>query len=399
VTPATATLNTGDSLSFSASVSGYGGVSQGVTWSCSSGSIAANGSFTAPSQAGSITIIATSVQDPTKIGIATVKVKGWALKWKKDIIYVGTKELAEVDAQGMHVTLVDHLGSPRFQVNQAGTVEAEQKFLPFGESLANPATAGMFAKGFTNHEQTDPSGLIYMQARFYAPWYGRFLSPDPARDQHFEETQSWNIYSYVQNNPTMKIDPTGMIGEEIPLITSLITRYFSSSSSSSGQNQGLSSRTVFTDVHGTFSSAGWQNEINHGGGTAEKDKSALGGYVISYKDDVGQRFGVAHAEPGSEGAAEVSPGDAIGRYASPTNGFSSGDHAHLFVKDGSTPKDPSDHMHVKDQKVTTPWQQKDKLHPKPHGGVDVKSVPKKSVKPKKHTPLAPKPKPKDPEGK
>ncbi|MBI1754259.1 MAG: hypothetical protein HYR61_16970, partial [Acidobacteria bacterium] len=45
-------------------------------------------------------------------------------------------------------------------------------------------------KGFTNHEQTDASGLIYMQARFYAPWYGRFLSPDPARDQHFEQTQS-----------------------------------------------------------------------------------------------------------------------------------------------------------------------------------------------------------------
>ncbi len=48
-----------------------------------------------------------------------------------------------------------------------------------------------------------------MQARFYAPWYGRFLSPDPARDQHFEETQSWNIYSYVRNNPTMNIDPDG----------------------------------------------------------------------------------------------------------------------------------------------------------------------------------------------
>lgn len=59
-------------------------------------------------------------------------------------------------------------------------------------------------------EQTDPSGLIYMQARFYLPMYGRFASPDPARDQHFEQTQSWNIYSYVQNNPTMMIDPTGM---------------------------------------------------------------------------------------------------------------------------------------------------------------------------------------------
>lgn len=65
----------------------------------------------------------------------------------------------------------------------------------------------------TESEQTDPSGLIYMQARFYLPMYGRFASPDPARDQHFEETQSWNIYSYVQNNPTMMIDPTGMVAD------------------------------------------------------------------------------------------------------------------------------------------------------------------------------------------
>lgn len=50
-----------------------------------------------------------------------------------------------------------------------------------------------------------------MQARFYLPIYGRFASPDPARDQHFEDTQSWNIYSYVQNNPVMSIDPTGMV--------------------------------------------------------------------------------------------------------------------------------------------------------------------------------------------
>ncbi len=49
-----------------------------------------------------------------------------------------------------------------------------------------------------------------MQARFYLPMYGRFASPDPARDQHIELTQSWNIYSYVRNMPTMRIDPTGL---------------------------------------------------------------------------------------------------------------------------------------------------------------------------------------------
>lgn len=129
------------------------------------------------------------------------------LVWTRDIVYVGTREVGEIDPSGLHITQVDHLGSPRLLSDRNGALEDEQKYLPFGQYLDGSQKT---AKGFTNHEQTDPSGLIYMQARFYAPWYGRFLSPDPARDQHFEETQSWNIYSYVQNNPVMKIDPTGM---------------------------------------------------------------------------------------------------------------------------------------------------------------------------------------------
>jgi RHS repeat-associated protein len=135
-----------------------------------------------------------------------------ALVWKSEMVYLGTKEVAEFDAIGMHVTHVDHLGSPRMVTNAAGKLESAQKYLPFGETL-DQIGAISTRKGFTNHEQTDPSGLIYMQARFYAPQFHRFLSPDPARDQHFEETQSWNIYSYVQNMPVMKTDPTGMMAE------------------------------------------------------------------------------------------------------------------------------------------------------------------------------------------
>ncbi len=131
------------------------------------------------------------------------------LTWKKDIVYVGTKEIAEVDATGTMITFVDHLGSPRFSWKGGTTPIMKQKFLPFGETL-DTTNSGKFAKGWTNHEATDASGLIYAQARFYLPWMGRFASPDPARDQHFEETQSWNIYSYCQNNPIMSTDPTGM---------------------------------------------------------------------------------------------------------------------------------------------------------------------------------------------
>lgn len=143
---------------------------------------------------------------------ATFTKTGSTLAWKRDIIYVGTKEVAEVDTTGTEITLVDHLGSPRFGWRGSGA-PVKQKFLPFGEALADTTSASKFGKGFTNHEQTDASGLIYMQARFYLPMFGRFGSPDPAQDQHFELTQSWNIYSYVQNNPTMKIDPMGLAEE------------------------------------------------------------------------------------------------------------------------------------------------------------------------------------------
>lgn len=132
-----------------------------------------------------------------------------AVVWKRDIFHLGTREAAEVDAAGMHVTQVDHLGSPRVITGPTGTLEGTQKYLPFGELLEQSGTFKT-AKGFTNHEQTEASGLIYMQARFYLPWYGRFASPDPALDQHFTESQSWNIYAYVRNNPVMSTDPTGM---------------------------------------------------------------------------------------------------------------------------------------------------------------------------------------------
>ncbi|HEU5115138.1 MAG TPA: RHS repeat-associated core domain-containing protein [Isosphaeraceae bacterium] len=220
ITPATVTLPLGGQATFSASVSGGSSPSQAVTWSVvgsGAGTITAAGAYTAPSAPGTYTVKAVASQDGLSAGTAKVTVQGWVLKLKKDILYVGTKEVAEVDASGKTwVTFEDHLGSPRYQWDGTAVTGIDgvhliaQKYAPFGEYLNDPTTQAQFAKGFTNHEQTDPSGLIYMQARFYAPMYGRFLSPDPARDQHFEQTQTWNIFSYVRNQPTMQIDPTGM---------------------------------------------------------------------------------------------------------------------------------------------------------------------------------------------
>jgi RHS repeat-associated protein len=213
------TVKSGQNQVFTASVTGPGTPSQTVAWSVvksNGGTITQDGIYSAPTNSGDFTVKATSVQDPACSATVRIHVPGWVLRWKKDIVYVGTKEVAEVDsADKTWVTFDDHLGSPRLIWDgtanpMKGTNLIEQKFMPFGESLADPTTALKFAKGFTNHENTDASGLIYMQARFYSPWFGRFLSPDPGNDQHFEDTQKWNIYSYCGNDPTMRIDMNGM---------------------------------------------------------------------------------------------------------------------------------------------------------------------------------------------
>lgn len=73
VSPSTATGST----TFAATVAGTSSPSQVVTWSTTGGSINSGGAFTQPAATGSIqtiTITATSAQDPTKSGTATVTI-------------------------------------------------------------------------------------------------------------------------------------------------------------------------------------------------------------------------------------------------------------------------------------------------------------------------------------
>lgn len=63
--------------------------------------------------------------------------------------------------------------------------------------------------GYTGHVQLDRSGFIHMQGRLYDPVLGRFLSPDPVV-LNPANSQNWNRYSYVLNNPTKYVDPTGL---------------------------------------------------------------------------------------------------------------------------------------------------------------------------------------------
>ncbi|MDP9171087.1 MAG: RHS repeat-associated core domain-containing protein [Acidobacteriota bacterium] len=113
----------------------------------------------------------------------------------------------------------DHLGSTRLVTNAGGVVGCHD-YLPFGEEVpANWGRSGAPCYGqsdtavkFTGQERDGETGLDNFVARHMTGAQGRFLTPDPLGNfvASAGNPQSWNMYSYVRNNPLAYIDPSGM---------------------------------------------------------------------------------------------------------------------------------------------------------------------------------------------
>ncbi len=105
--------------------------------------------------------------------------------------------------------LTDHLGSVVATTNASGTLTSQQRYMPFGEVPEDIGTIAATDFGYTGQRDLGSEvGLMDYKARFYSPYINHFLQPDSIIPDLFDP-QSWNRYSYVQNNPTNHIDPTG----------------------------------------------------------------------------------------------------------------------------------------------------------------------------------------------
>jgi RHS repeat-associated protein len=122
----------------------------------------------------------------------------------------------------VHWLVPDQLGTPRLVLDQTGSLATVTRhdYLPFGEEvfalgLRVPALGYSVISGvrqqFTQKERDIETGLDYSTRRYYSPTQGRFTSPDvPFADQWEADPQSWNLYTYVGNNPTNATDPFGL---------------------------------------------------------------------------------------------------------------------------------------------------------------------------------------------
>jgi RHS repeat-associated protein len=82
-------------------------------------------------------------------------------------------------------------------------------YLPFGEQVAGGSAT---THKFTGDERDSETGLDHTWSRKYSSNVGRWMTPDPAGLAAVDpfNPQSWNRYSYVVNNPTNLIDPSGL---------------------------------------------------------------------------------------------------------------------------------------------------------------------------------------------
>ncbi|WP_333662109.1 RHS repeat-associated core domain-containing protein [Chishuiella changwenlii] len=78
-------------------------------------------------------------------------------------------------------------------------------------------TTLLLDRGYTSHEHFQELGIIHMNGRLYDPILRRFLNADENIQEPFN-TQNYNKYGYVLNNPLLYNDPSG---EEFMILGSI----------------------------------------------------------------------------------------------------------------------------------------------------------------------------------
>jgi RHS repeat-associated protein len=155
----------------------------------------------------------------------------------------GVARIAEVEAWGtaasgagaINYVLQDLQGSTRAVMNNSAgsgtsTIIARHDYLPFGEEISanvglrtdgqgystNPWAKDRVRQRYGLTERDDVTGLDHTWWRKYESFSGRMTTPDPyGGSMSITNPQSFNRYSYVQNDPVNFVDPTGLCLYEI----------------------------------------------------------------------------------------------------------------------------------------------------------------------------------------
>lgn len=139
--------------------------------------------------------------------------------YESNIVYLKNFD----DSNGSYKFLhKDYIGSILAMSDEAGNKLEQRHFDAWGNfthlQIGNGAiitdkniinnTSLLLERGYTSHEHFAEVGIIHMNGRLYDPLLRRFLNADENIQDPYN-TQNYNKYGYVLNNPLMFNDPSG----------------------------------------------------------------------------------------------------------------------------------------------------------------------------------------------
>ncbi|WP_407484001.1 RHS repeat domain-containing protein [Elizabethkingia meningoseptica] len=114
----------------------------------------------------------------------------------------------------------DYLGSILAISDEQGNLVQETHFDAWSRLAAGGI--GLLGRSYTSHEHFEDIGIIHMNGRLYDPLLRRFLNADENIQDPYN-TQNYNKYGYVINNPLMYNDPNGQFLQVLFAIIQIIS--------------------------------------------------------------------------------------------------------------------------------------------------------------------------------
>jgi RHS repeat-associated protein len=203
-------------------------------------------------------------------------------------------------ANRVRYLLTDHAGSSSTILDETGTVLVNENFSAFGNGRdpgnwsSNVSTsdqaliAGLTRRGYTFHTNlgSPQLGLIHMNGRVMDATIGRFLSPDPYVTEP-GNTQGFNRYSYVANNPMSYTDPTGFTNYWVTC------KWYSSDSYDCSWTPELEEVTVTASRQNPFAGSSFDRPwyTNRFSGLGNNSSSNLWNFARNFPQEVRLSFG------------------------------------------------------------------------------------------------------------
>ena len=134
------------------------------------------------------------------------------------------------------------------------------------------------------------TGLLYLNARFYDPQTGRFISRDTYRGER-DDAGTWHLYLYCANDPVNYVDPSGNFALSTGVIAALTAALIAATAYMSTTEFQQSWRDFCTTIGNGLSSIG--NQLRQG---AKKVWNGTKSYVQNVQASVQSYTTVANAQ-------------------------------------------------------------------------------------------------------